>query len=143
MNWVAQRLGTEARFSYRLLQNQPLSDTALKHMRLAAADFDAAISQDEFRRQWNHFLRRDDVLIVYHERTHQLLRNIEASQPRCLVLKSIFGKLRGGFHSLEELMVAEKARLPPSRDESRASQRLDMAIALVEHLRTRSMVARG
>ena len=76
VNWVAQRLGTAERFSCHLRQQQPLSDAALEHMRLSAADFDAAISQDEFRNRWNHFLRRNDVLIVYHHRTFHRLRQM-------------------------------------------------------------------
>jgi len=137
VNWVAQRLGTAERFSCRLRQQQPLSDAALEHMRLSATDFDDAVSRDEFRHRWNHFLRRNDVLIVYHPGTCRLLRHIEASRPRCLVLKSIFAELRAGFHSPEELMTAEGLTLPNSEDKSRANQRLDMAVALVEHLRTR------
>ena len=137
VNWVAQRLGTAERFSCRLRQQQPLSDAALEHMRLSAADFDAAASRDEFCQRWDHFLHRNDVLIVYHHRTYQLLRHIEASQPRCLVLKSIFGKWRAGFRCLEELMAVEGLTLPTSEDKSRANQRLDMAVAFVEHLRTR------
>lgn len=137
VNWVAQRLGTAERFSCRLRQQQPLPDAALQHMRLSAADFDAAVSKDEFCDRWSHFLRRNDVLIVYHQRTYQLLRHIEASQPRCLVLKSIFGRWRAGFRSLEELMAVEGVTFPTSEDESRANQRLGMAVALIEHLRTR------
>ncbi len=137
VNWVAQRLGTAERFSCRLQQQQPLSNAALEHMRLSAADSGTAVSVVEFRRRWDQFLRRDDVLIVYHHRTFQLLRHIEAQQPRCLVLKSIFGKWRAGFHSLEELMAIEGVTLPTAEDKSRASERLDMAIAMVEHLRTR------
>ncbi len=147
VSWVAQRLGTAERFSCCLRQQQPLSDAALGHMRLSAADFDAAASQDEFRRRWNQFLRRGDVLIVYHNRTFQLLQHLEAvmhrgatqgrAQPRCLVLKSIFGKWQAGFHSLEELMAAEGVTLPSGKDKSRADQRLGMAVAMVEHLRTR------
>jgi DTW domain-containing protein YfiP len=137
VNWVAQRLGTAERFSCHIRQQQPLSDAALKHMRLSAADFDAAISLDEFCHQWNHFFRGNDVLVVYHQRTCHLLRHIESSQPRCLVLKSIFRKWRPGFHSLEELVAAEGMTVPASDDKSRANQRLDMAVALVEHLLTR------
>ena len=134
VHWVAQRLGTAERFSCPLRQTEPLSDAALAHMRLSAADVDAAVSRDEFCRRWKRFLRRNDVLIVYHNRTYQLLQHIGASQPRCLVLKSIFGKWQTGFHSLEELMASEGLSLPPAEPNTRANQRLDMAVALVEHL---------
>jgi len=134
INWVAQRLSTSERFAHNLRQRKPLSDADLQHMRLSAADFDSAVTQDEFRHEWNQFLCRNDVLIVYHQKTFQLLRQIEASQPRCLVLKSIFGKRRSGFYSLEGLLAAEGLTLPTSEDQNRAHQRLEMAIALVEHL---------
>jgi len=136
VNWVAQRLGTADRFSSCLRPQQPLSDVALEHMRLSAADFEAAISQEEFCHRWNQFLCPGDVVIVYHRRTFQLLRTVGASQPQCLVLKSIFGKWRSGFHCLEDLMAVEGVTLPSCEDKSRANQRLAMAVALVEHLRT-------
>jgi len=142
VNWVAQRLGTAERFSCRLRQQQPLSDAALEHMRLSAVDFDAAVSQDEFCHRWSSFLRREDVMIVYHDRTYQLLRHVEATQPRCLVLKSIFGKRRAVFRSLEELLAVEGVAIPSCEDKSRANQRLDMAVALVEHLAQRNPSAR-
>ncbi|MFP6675882.1 MAG: tRNA-uridine aminocarboxypropyltransferase [Pirellulaceae bacterium] len=140
VSWVAYRLGTTERFSCLLRQQQPLSDAALAHMRLSLADFEFAVADDEFHQRWNEFLRPNDVLIVYHRRTFQLLRHIKAVQPRCLVLKSIFGKWRAGFRSIEELIAIESASLvnskPNCENNSRASQRLDMAVALVEHLRT-------
>ena len=137
VHWVAQRLGTAERFSRILRQQQPLSGVALEHMRLSDADFDGAASQAEFCTEWRHFLRSDDVLIVYHQRIYQLLRHVGAAQPRCLVLKAIFGKWRSGFQSVEELMMIEGVALPNGDGKSRAHQRLDMAVALVEHLRTR------
>ena len=135
VNWVAQRLGSAQRFSCRLLQKKLLSTAELAHMRLSAADFDAAVSGHEFRNRWSRFVRPNDVLVVYHPRTYQLLRNIEAVRPRCLALKSIFGQLRPGFHSLEELVADTGIVLPISSCGDRANCRLEMAVALVEHLR--------
>jgi DTW domain-containing protein YfiP len=137
VNWVAHRLSTAERFSCRLRPQQPLSADVLSHMRLSAADSDSALSHDDFRHQWNCFLQGNDVLVVYHQRTYQLLRHIEASQPRCLVLKSVFGKWHSGFRSLEGLLAVEGLPLPTSKGKSRAIERLDMAVALVEHLRNR------
>ena len=137
VNWVAQRLGTAERFSCRLRQEPPLSAAALAHMRLSAADFDAAVSHDEFRHRWRYFLRRNDVLIVYHPRTYQLLGHVDALQPSCVVLKSIFGKWRTGVHSLDELLEVEGVRLSTSDDDSRANRRLNMTVALTTHLRSR------
>ena len=136
VSWVAQRFGTEERFSCHLRQNPPLSIAELGHMRISVADFEDAVSQDEFCYRWNHFLRRNDVLIVYHPRTYQLLRNIEAAQPRCLALKSVFGRWRAGWRSLEELLAVEGVTLPTWEAKSRANQRLNMAVALVGRIRT-------
>lgn len=143
VNWVAQRLGTAEHFSCRLQQQHPLSTTTLEHMWLSAADFDDAVPLDEFLYRWAHFLRRDDILVVYHRRTYELLRYIGALQPRCLVLKSIFRKWRTGFRSVEELMETEGVAVPKPEGKSRANQRLDMAIALIDHLRTRYGTGKG
>ena len=137
VNWVARRLGTAEFFSCFLRPQQPLSDATLEHMRLSAADFNPAVSSDEFRRRWNQFIRPNDILIVYHPRTYQLLRQLDVSPPCCLALKSIFGKRPSGVRSLEEILVVEGVMVPISKDTSRASQRLAMALALVAHLRTR------
>ena len=132
VHWVAQRMGTAEQFSCRLRQQQPLSHAALEHMRLSTADFAAAVSLDEFGDRWNRFLHRNDVLVVYHQRTCQLLRHIQAPLPRCLVLKSIFGKWRAGCRSLEELIADEQITLSACDGKSRANQRLAMAVAMVE-----------
>ena len=142
VSWVAQRLGTAERFSCRLRQYHPLPESALHHMRLSAEDFEDALSQDEFRERWAHFLRRNDVLIVYHQRISQLLRHIAAAQPSCLVLKSIFGKWRVGFRSVEELMAIEGVAVPEVEGQSRATRRLELAVALVEHLRVQYGIPR-
>lgn len=136
VKWVAQRLGTAERFSCCLEQPRPLATNVMEHMRLSDEDFSDAVSPQDFRDSWSRFLRRNDVLIVYHQRTYQLLRNIAAEQPQCLVLKSIFGKWRTGFHSVEELMEVEGVPMPIAREMSRAHQRVDLAVALVNHLRT-------
>ena len=133
VNWVAQRLGTDERFSCLIRQPQPLSEDVLQHMRLSAASFETAIPEDEFRRQWSYFVRPDDVLIVYHQRTSDLLRHVKALQPRCLVLKSIFREFHPGVRSLEDLVAAIGLEFPRD-DTSRANQRLNMAVALVQHL---------
>ena len=56
-------------------------------------------SPEEFRQVWSRFLQRNDVLVVYHQRTFQLLRNIEAVQPRCITLTSVFRIWRTEFRS--------------------------------------------
>ena len=136
VSWFARRLGGAAEhFSCLLKQPRPLSKVSLDHFRLSAADFDKALSLDEFCRQWKCFLRRNDTLIVYHNRTYQLLKTSRAAQPRCLVLKSIFGKRKAvGSRSLEDLLSSNGLIVPqPLDSDCRAAQRLEMAVALVEH----------
>jgi tRNA-uridine aminocarboxypropyltransferase len=135
VNWIARRLGTSEPFSCCVQQQHPLPDTVLKYMRLSADDFANAISPDEFCSRWAQFLQPNDTLVVYHQRTYDLLRNIGAMQPHCLMLKSTFGKWQSGVRSLEELVAKERVALPSANNKNRADQRLDMAIALVEHLR--------
>ena len=137
VHWVAQRLSTAERFARLVRPPQPLSDVVLNQMRLSSADFDGAASQAEFCTDWRRFFRPDDVLIVYHQRTYQLLRPLDAAPPRFLVLKAIFGQWRSGFQSVEELLITEGVPLPNGDGKSRAHHRLDMAVALVEHLLTR------
>ncbi len=135
VNWVARRLGTTESFSCCVEHPTPLAEGDLRHMQLSATDVAAAVSHSEFRERWRHFLRSGDVLIVYHQKTYQLLQNMEASQPRCLVLKAIFGKRQSGFRSLEELITAEGLTLTPAPNANRAHRRLAMAVVLVNHLR--------
>ena len=135
VNWVAQRLGDAERFSCLVRQRQPLETKILQHMRVSASEFDSAIAEDEFGRQWRRFLRRNDTLIAYHQRTLQLLPPSEVGGPRRLVLKSIFKGQQDEFCSLEELMLQRGLQIPPAEPIWRAHQRLDMAVALVEQLR--------
>ena len=137
LNWMAQRLGSGERFSCCLQHHSPISPAAMDYMRLTEQDFDAAISHEDFRHQWSRFVRRNDVLIVYHQKTFQLLRNVGAAQTRCLALKAIFGRWQESFRSPEELMKLEEVSFPDPAGKNRASLRLEMAVALVEHLRTR------
>ena len=138
VNWVAQRLGSPERFSCCLRQTTPLPETAMKHMRLNAADFVDALTPREFNNQWNQFIRPNDVLIVYHERTSRLLQHVAPSQIRSLVLKAIFSQRDVEFHSLEELLELQGLICPSFKFGSRADQRLAMAVQLVEHLRMKA-----
>ncbi len=135
VNWVAQRLGTEERFECTLRPESPLSAKALEHMRLTADDFEMSVSEEQFRQDWQQFLRRSDVLVVYHQRTTQLLQQIGAGLSKYLVLKSIFGNWRSGVRSMEQLLAMEGLAIPDTRGKSRAVERVAMAVKLVEHLR--------
>lgn len=135
LSWVAQRLGTSEVFRGLLRLEKELSPGALQHMRLTSDDIRRqGISMDQFRRQWGDFVGRQDTLVVYHERTLQLLRNCKAFLPRCLALKSTFGKRHPQCRSLEDLLAEVGLPLPLPAG-WRADQRLEMAVSLVQHLR--------
>ena len=136
VNWVALRLATGERFSCRVRQRTPLSTVELARMRLGRTSESEAVSHGEFRSRWHRYLRRDDVLVVYHQRTCQLLKNIGATQPKALVLKSIFRKQQPNAGTLEDLVANQRLTLPTTKGETRADQRLEMAVALVQHLST-------
>ena len=136
VNWVAERVATGARFSCLLRPPRALPTDVLRHMRLAPSDFAAALSAHEFAHRWRAFMRRGDVLIVYHQRTCQLLQRMGLAPSPCLVLKAIFGKRQNGVGSLESLLAAEQVEVPPLTNRSRAHHRLAMAVALVAHLRS-------
>lgn len=135
VNWFARRLGTSQEFSATIQQRQPPCSSDLRHMGLTATDFETAISPEEFRRRWANFLSPRDILVVYHQRTAQLLTNIGAELPRCLVLKSIYRSRGADFRSLGELIALQGIDIPQSELGCRAQQRTMMAAAAVQHLR--------
>ena len=128
VNWVAQRLDTGERFIAMLAQPEPLAEAVLQHMRLSSRDLENGITVEEFRNQWSAFLQPHDVLVVYHPRTYQLLRYVEAAEPRCLALKSLYGKRHAKIRSLEALLAIEGVTAPYSPNTSRAMNRLQMAM---------------
>ena len=138
VNWVAQRLATGDRFECHLESAARLSRTVRDHMRLADVAVTMCSSTHEFRRDWRQFLKPDDVLVVYHARTAQLLQHACGDQPRTLVLKSICGKTPAGSGSLDEVLRVH-GLLPASRwGPTRAHQRLAMAVTLAEFFRKRA-----
>ncbi|MEE3373122.1 MAG: tRNA-uridine aminocarboxypropyltransferase [Planctomycetota bacterium] len=138
VNWVAQRLATGDRFERHLETTSSLPGTVREHMRLTDVAGDMCCSTGEFRRAWRAFLRPNDVLVVYHARTAQLLQRACGSQPRTMVLKSICGKTAAGSGSLNEVLrllgLAPVDRWGPTR----AHHRLAMAVALAEYFRERT-----
>jgi DTW domain-containing protein YfiP len=134
INWIAQRIRTGERFASCIQPLQPLTDLQLKYMRLEVTDFDEALTPTEFRAKWDDFIQPKDVVAVYHDRTKQLLAGIQATPPRSLVLKAIFRPFHptNRFRSLDELLQIEEIPPPSPRGKSRAEERLEMAIALVE-----------
>lgn len=135
INWFAQRFGSGERFESLLRPSFALSDQELSHMGLTRQGFDAAITFESFAKRWREFLNHDDQLIVYHQNTYQLAHAGGQGDPRCLPLKSIFGKLSPGFQTLEDLLVKEGLDVPSDDSKCRAELRLQMAIMMLHHLR--------
>jgi DTW domain-containing protein YfiP len=137
VTWYAERLSTGERFSCCLERRGKLSPDESQHMRLDPSELATMLSDSHFGRAWEQFFQaRNDVLIVYHQRTHHLLQQIVAQPTRCVVLKSLFRKWHEGFQSLEELLAQEKIAIPPVIG-SRSKERLAMAVALVQQTNAR------
>ena len=134
VNWHAVRLGTGDRFARLLTEQWPASEAMQRHAGLTASDLTRGVPNSMFCDAWRAFLRRGDVLVVYHARTAQLLSNLGAVLPPSLSLKSICRTRRRDFRSLEELML-KLGISEPEKTVCRAAYRLEMAIALVHYLR--------
>jgi hypothetical protein len=70
---------------------------------------------------------------VYHPSTARLLNNIEADFVPSLILKSINFDPQGGRGTLDQFLRSRKIKTQPDND-SRASERLANAIALIQYL---------
>ncbi|MEA1951659.1 MAG: tRNA-uridine aminocarboxypropyltransferase [Planctomycetota bacterium] len=137
--WVAQHISTGRRFAHLIEPAVRPSETLLGHWELSREDFTSALSVEEFRDRWAHFLGDGNILVTYRQSTARLLENIGARRGRGLVLKSVNldPRQRGG--TLEERLAAEgltneSAQLPAHDEKTRAGKRLAMAVTLVKHM---------
>lgn len=133
ISWVAQRLGDGDCFACTLVPPRPLSDAFLKHLELAPADFDAALSLVEARRRWAQFQQPGDVVTVMHPGTAQLFSCIADEPAPCLVLKAIDLKTILQPSANAEILAAA-GNFAVSRTLGRATKRLAIDITLVRHL---------
>lgn len=134
VHWVAQRLGTNERFTSAIEPGSPLTDQFLGHLELTERDFSDALSHESFRAAWTDFLHPTDTLVVYHPSTVRLLSHVRGSTRMCLVLKSVRlnpGRANG---TLEERLASEGLVSGLAEHPGRAGRRLANAIALVRHL---------
>jgi DTW domain-containing protein YfiP len=139
LHWVARRLGMEA--SFERLISPPVStpsDTLarhLKHMKLAASDFAAAVSLDQFHKDWRAFIDKGDVLVAYNQSTLALLGSKGLEGARVAVLKSAYGNLGRHRGGLDEVVASERLHTKNLPFSGRAAERLANAIALVDLIR--------
>jgi hypothetical protein len=134
VSWVAQRLGDGASFACTLVPPRPLSDPFLKHLELARADFDGALSLAEARRRWAQFRQPGDIVTVMHPGTAQLFSSIASVPAACLVLKAIDLKSILDPPTRAEISAAADNHFAAPHALGRATKRLAIDISLVRHL---------
>jgi DTW domain-containing protein YfiP len=131
--WVAERLESGETFRCAIESAPIHDDEFLARLRLSAEEFYHAVPLDTFRERWKAFLRPHDRVAVYHPSTARLLNNIEADFVPWLILKSINFDPEGGRGTLDQFLRLRGIETQPSSD-SRASERLANAIALIQYL---------
>ncbi len=111
-----------------------LSPTHLRHMGLDESDFATAVSVEEFRDQWNAFLRVDDRLIAYHASSIGLLHNAKAQVPPFDLLHSINYDPERRFPDIESFLAGRGRTVQAPICKGRGGQRLASAVALTRYL---------
>ncbi|TWU37092.1 tRNA-uridine aminocarboxypropyltransferase [Novipirellula artificiosorum] len=131
--WIAERLQSDETFACAI-ESKSLQDAKFaERLRLTDRQIDQAISLSEFRNQWKAFLRPSDTVVVYHQRTANLLRNAGAACPNLLLLKSIQIGSHPVSATLEQFLRDEGIGIDDGGT-SRSSFRLANAIAFVKHV---------
>ena len=133
IHWVAERLGGGETFRCSIESASVHDDEFLARLRLSSEEFRDAVSIGTFRKRWKAFLRPRDRVAVYHPSTARLLSNIDADFVPSLILKSINFDPQWNGGTLDQFLRSHKIETPP-HSESRASERLANAIALIRHL---------
>lgn len=134
--WVAQRLGTNECFVSAIESETPLSASFLRHLNLGARDLATPLSREAFCRAWASFLRPADDLVVYHQSTDRLLKQVCCDERKALVLKSVRLKSAAASGTLEDRLASAGVTSDPPQHPGRAGQRLARAVAWVRYLNT-------
>lgn len=132
--WVAERLGTGERFERAIMTTDALPEAFCKHLELSHNAFDEAVSIDDFRREWETFLRQTDTLAYYYPNTPRLLNYIGGTPRPRIYLKSIHLHRDQKIGTLEELLTALNVAPSSVLCKGRAGRRLSNTIALVRYL---------
>jgi DTW domain-containing protein YfiP len=136
VQWVAQRLG-DRNDTFDCTIQSPcanLSQRILNHMELTQADFAKAVSLEEFRIRWRHFLNDDDLLVVQHQHSIRLLQQAEAMVPAYETIKSINHDPQREFRSLTAFLESKSVPIGRSLHSGRAGERLARVASLVRYL---------
>ncbi len=125
--WTAQRLVSGETFRCAI-QSESLGDAEFRNrIRLSAGMCDDAVPVPSFRDRWRTFLKPTDRVVVFHQSTANLLKNVDPEFVTSLVLKSVNVDPEWGNTGNQPTQS-----LP--MDESRAAERLANAVRLVEYL---------
>jgi DTW domain-containing protein YfiP len=135
VNWVAQRMDPNERFEQVLQQAVTLPQRVRDHMQLTGIAPEMCSNRAHFEREWRKFLKPNDVLVVYHARTSQLLQRAVGQCGRTVILKSICGKTPAASGSLNEVLRVLGLKPLDPWGPTRAHLRLAMAVVLVEYFR--------
>ena len=125
----------EDQFVRRIESQEELTPIGLRHMGLQVDDFDAAISIEAFRQQWDSFLRPGDRLVAYHSSSIDLLNNAHATVPVYELLQGINYDSKRKFSGVSEYLDSFGKQIEAPICKGRAGQRLASAVSLVRHLR--------
>lgn len=139
--WVAERLVTGERLERAIASTTPMTQSFLNHIDLTVLDFDNAISLDEFREQWNAFLRPTDTVAYYYSNCTRLMKFMGETNHPVVYLKAI--QLHRGRKNGEIDTLLSDLEIVPTeaRGKGRPGRRLSYSIALVQYLATCSLFA--
>lgn len=145
IHWVGERMVSGETFRCGIETESEFDDEFLDRLRLSIGEIREAVPIDTFRARWADFLRPRDRVVVYHPSTARLLQNVQASFVPSLILKSVKLAPKCGSDppqsawrgTLEDFLLSRSIETHP-RGDSRASERLANAIALVHYLNAHS-----
>ena len=111
----------------------PLNSEGLDRLEITAGDFQRAVSNDQFCRQWQGFLRPGDRLIAYHNSSIELLKNAGANVHRFDLLNAINYDPQGHFSSVEQFLASVDHPVHAPLLSARAGRRLAESLALTRY----------
>ena len=132
--WMAKRLGGQELFNEYLSSNLEMTSTFLDHLRLGKSTFENSVSDDVFTQHWNSFVNPDDTIVVFNQKSIQLLKNVVGNVGDWVSLKSINFLERGtelGHYFEQNGIVADEF----GPEYGRAGHRLANMLALVKFFR--------
>lgn len=134
VHWVAERLGTDERFSCLIEPPCPVDGTLLSHWQLTRGDFVNAVTLTAARAAWTAFLQPTDVLTAFNKGVAQLAEQLGGDATSCLVLKSVDFGTEHRYATLDQWLAVEEIVVGPRQLPGRAGTRLANLAAFVRHL---------